>query len=51
MDYLNGFDNRYRINRNGDVFSCIYNKLMKPQLNDDGYLVLNLNNNTKKKCQ
>jgi len=51
MDYINGFDNRYRINRNGEVFSCIYNKLMKPQLNDDGYLVLSLTNNTKKKIK
>jgi len=39
-DLLLGYETLYKINKNGDVFSCIYNKIMTPQLSRDGYLKL-----------
>jgi hypothetical protein len=38
-----GYEGLYRINRNGDVWSCRMNRLMKPTLNSIGYLRINLN--------
>ena len=42
---LKDFEGLYKINRNGDVWSCIYNKIMTPNLSKDGYLKINLNMN------
>ena len=51
MDYIIGMDNRYKINRKGEIWSCYYKKIMTPLLTEDGYLYLHLKNNTgRKKC-
>lgn len=42
---LKDFEGLYKINRNGDIWSCIYNKLMTPKINESGYLTLSLTNN------
>ena len=39
---IKGYENLYKINRNGDIWSCIYQKVMKPQLSKDGYLWVKL---------
>ena len=38
---LKGFENLYKINKKGEVWSCIYQKIMKPHI-EDGYPRLNL---------
>lgn len=45
---LKDFEGLYKINRNGDIWSCIYNKLMTPKINESGYLTLSLVNNGSK---
>ena len=42
FQFLKGYENLYKINCNGDVWSCIYQKVMKPQLSKDGYLWVKL---------
>jgi hypothetical protein len=37
FEYIKGYENLYKINRNGEIWSCWYNKVMKPQLTEDGY--------------
>jgi hypothetical protein len=41
-----GYEGLYRINRNGDVWSCRMNRLMKPTLNTCGYYVIRVNKKT-----
>ncbi len=41
-----GYEGLYRINMNGDVWSCRMNRLMKPTLNSIGYLVIRVNKKT-----
>lgn len=41
MDFVKGFESRYKINRQGDVWSIYQSKFMTPQFNEDGYLELN----------
>jgi hypothetical protein len=41
-----GYEGLYRINRNGDVWSCRMNRLMKPTLNTCGYYVIRINKKT-----
>jgi len=41
MDYIIGYENLYKINRQGEVWSCIYRKFMKPSM-QEGYVCLNL---------
>jgi len=40
MDFVKGFETRYKINRQGEVWSLYQSKFMTPQLNEDGYLEL-----------
>ena len=42
FQFIKGYENLYKINRNGDVWSCIYQKVMKPQLCHNGYLWVSL---------
>ena len=42
---LKDFEGLYKINRNGDIWSCVYNKLMKSSVSEDGYLKINLTMN------
>jgi len=39
---LKDFEGLYKIDRNGDIWSCIYTKIMKPKLSEDGYLKIGL---------
>lgn len=41
---LKGFEGIYQINPQGEIWSCHYKKLMKPMINEDGYLKINLRN-------
>jgi len=52
FEKLKGFENRYFINKKGDLYSVWYNKIMKPLLSDDGYYCFNLTDDTKsnRKC-
>jgi hypothetical protein len=47
---LNSFEGLYKINKKGEIWSCLCNKIMKPQ-EKEGYLWLSLTKNGKKiKC-
>lgn len=49
--YIIGYENLYKININGDIWSCWYNKQMTPQLTEDGYLFVSLKKEgVRKKC-
>jgi hypothetical protein len=37
-----GYENLYKINRQGEIWSCIYRKIMKQLPNDDGYMYVAL---------
>lgn len=39
---LKGYEGLYKINQTGDIWSCWYNKVMKHQETEDGYLCLRL---------
>lgn len=50
-EYVTGYGELYQINRQGEIFSCVYNKVMKHHLTEDGYLyvmIVNLEGNKKK---
>lgn len=42
FEYVKDYVNLYKINKNGEIYSCHYKKIMKPQINEDGYLYVNL---------
>ena len=42
FEYIKGYENLYKINRNGEIWSCWYNKIMTPQLTEDGYMFVSL---------
>lgn len=48
---LNGYDGLYKISKNGELWSCLYRKIMSPT-DDRGYLKINITDNSKKlhKC-
>ena len=50
FDNLIGFEGKYKINRQGQIWSCFYRKLVIPSI-DDGYLKLSLTNKDKKKIK
>ena len=37
-----GYENLYKINRNGNIYSCWYKKVMTPLINESGYCYLTL---------
>ena len=37
FECLNGYENLYKINRQGEIWSCWYKKLMTPHITGDGY--------------
>ena len=43
FEYIKGYENLYKINRKGEVWSCIYGKIRKPQLREDGYIMISMN--------
>ena len=44
---LKGFEDLYQINQQGEIWSCHYKMIMKPTINEDGYLKINLRQNNK----
>ena len=38
MDWIIGYENLYKINKQGEIWSCWYQKIMAPQTSQDGYL-------------
>jgi hypothetical protein len=41
-EFIIGYENLYKINRRGDVYSCHYKKIMTQLVKDDGYLYVDL---------
>jgi hypothetical protein len=41
-DEVIGYEGLYHINRNGDIYSCTYNKCMKHNIDESGYLFVSL---------
>ena len=37
FEFIKGYENLYKINKNGDIYSCWYKKNMTPLVNKDGY--------------
>lgn len=46
---MKGYEGLYKINRNGEIWSCYYQKKMKHLLNDDGYYYVSLKDKNKKR--
>ena len=44
FEFVKGYENLYKINRNGDIYSCWYKKNIIPQETEDGYLWVKLSN-------
>ena len=42
FEFIKGFENLYKINLSGNIWSCWYSKIMKPQVTKDGYLFVSL---------
>lgn len=42
FEFIKGYENLYKINRNGEIYSCWYKKIMVPQEKEDGYLFITL---------
>jgi hypothetical protein len=42
FEYIKGYENLYKINKKGEIWSCIYKKIRKLTLSEDGYLVTSL---------
>jgi hypothetical protein len=47
FEYINGYENLYKINRKGEIWSCHYSKVMKPQITKDGYNCVKLKKENK----
>lgn len=41
-EFIKGYENLYKICKSGKIFSCLYQKEMKPLTTGDGYLFVNL---------
>jgi len=55
FEFIIGYENLYKINKNGEIFTCWFNRIMSPSLKPDGYLYVNLvtgkrENQTRHKC-
>lgn len=42
FEFIKGYENLYKINRNGDIYSCWYKKNMTPLVSKDGYKYIHL---------
>jgi hypothetical protein len=42
MEFIKGYENLYKINKQGEIYSCGKGIIMKPQETEDGYLYVNL---------
>jgi len=46
---IQGYEGLYKINRNGDIFSVLKNKILKTELSKDGYYRIGLSKDNKQK--
>jgi hypothetical protein len=42
FDFIVGYENLYKINKQGHIYSCWYKKIMVQGIKDDGYMFVNL---------
>jgi hypothetical protein len=42
FEYINGYEGRYKINRNGDIYSCKSDAIKSQMSKDDGYMYVHL---------
>jgi hypothetical protein len=42
FEFIKGYENLYKINRQGQIYSCHYKKIMTPLTKKDGYLYVDL---------
>lgn len=42
MEFIKGYENLYKINSNGEIYSCWYKKIMTYNETEDGYYYVNL---------
>ena len=42
FDFIVGYENLYKINKEGHIYSCRYGKIMSQGVKDDGYMYVNL---------
>jgi hypothetical protein len=42
LEFIKGYENLYKINRKGQIWSCWFNRFMTPLTNKDGYLFITL---------
>ena len=49
FEFIKGYENLYKINKNGDVYSCKSSKIKKQYITDDDYLSLHLHLNGQRK--
>lgn len=51
FEFIKGYENLYKINKNGEIYSCHYKKIMTYLEKDDGYYYVDLRVNGKRhKC-
>lgn len=48
FEYIKGYENLYKINKLGKIFSCIYQKEMVQMMTTDGYLYVHLSKEGKR---
>jgi hypothetical protein len=48
FEYIKGYENLYKINKAGKIFSCIYQKEMIQMMTADGYLYVHLSKEGKR---
>lgn len=48
-EYLKNFDNLYKINKKGDIYSCHFQRNMRGQINENNYNCVHLTKNGKVK--
>jgi len=48
FEFINGYENLYKINRKGEIYSCRYKKIMIPMINNSNYLFINLKKDGKR---
>ncbi len=51
FEFIKGYENLYKINRNGEIYSCFYGKIMKPQKTEDGYYFVSLRDCDRKRSK
>jgi hypothetical protein len=52
FEFIKGYENLYKINKNGEIYSCLYRKKMCIYITNDGYNYINLSNeDSRKKCR